>query len=153
MSAQLSTKTPYALAAGEGKARGWLESTITLKASFPEIGITETILRPGEEPPLHVHRNEDEWLYLLDGEMTFHVGGQNYFSRAGAFVVFPRGIAHTFTIESKQARFLVINTPGGFERMFELAPKTPEEAARALNAFGMEVVGPHPREAAAQTRV
>jgi hypothetical protein len=31
--------------------------------------------------------------------------------------------------------------------MFELAPKTPEEAVRAPTAFGMEVVGPHPRQA------
>jgi hypothetical protein len=37
-----------------------------------------------------------------------------------------------------------MNTPGGFERMFELAPNMPEEAARALTAFGMDVVGPHP---------
>jgi hypothetical protein len=39
-------------------------------------------------------------------------------------------------------------SPGGFERMFELAPNMPEEAARALTAFGMDVVGPHPRQAA-----
>jgi quercetin dioxygenase-like cupin family protein len=126
----------------------WFQSAINLKASCPEIGITEAVLSPGEEPPLHIHRNEDEWLYVLEGEMTFHAGGQNYFSKAGGFVSFPRGIAHTFTVESKQARFLVMNTPGGFERMFELGPRTPEEAARAMNAFGMEVVGPHPRETA-----
>jgi quercetin dioxygenase-like cupin family protein len=149
VSTEVSTKAPYGLAAGAGKAMTWFESTITLKASCPEIGITEAILSPGEEPPLHVHRNEDEWLYLLEGEMTFHVGGENYRSTPGAFVSFPRGIAHTFTVESKKARFLVMNTPGGFERMFELGPKTPEEAVRALTAFGMEVVGPHPRHAAA----
>jgi hypothetical protein len=34
-----------------------------------------------------------------------------------------------------------MNTPGGFERMFELAPNTPEEATRALTAFGMDVGG------------
>jgi hypothetical protein len=33
-------------------------------------------------------------------------------------------------IEGSHARILVMNTPGGFERMFELAPKTPEDAAR-----------------------
>jgi hypothetical protein len=41
-----------------------------------------------------------------------------------------------------------MNTPGGFERMFELGPKTPEDAVRALKAFGMEVVGPQPRHLA-----
>jgi len=107
------------------------------------------IMSPGEEPPLHVHKNEDEWFYMLEGEVTFHVGGENYLGKSGAFVSFPRGIPHTFTIESPQARFLTLNTPGGFEKMFELAPKTPEEADRALRAFGMDVVGPHPRHAVA----
>ena len=65
------------------------------------------------------------------------------------FVSFPRGIPHTFSAETPAARFLVINTPGGFERMFELNPQTQEEAVSALTRFGMEVVGPHPRQAAA----
>jgi hypothetical protein len=73
---------------------------------------------------------------------------ENHVGKTGAFVSFPRGIPHTFTAESRTARFLVMNTPGGFERMFELAPKTPEEAVRALNAYGIEVAGPHPRQAA-----
>ena len=54
-------------------------------------------MSPGEEPPFHVHQNEDEWFYLLDGKVTFHVGGENYPSAAGAFVSFPRRIPHTFT--------------------------------------------------------
>jgi hypothetical protein len=45
-----------------------------------------------------------------------------------------------------------MNTPGGFERMFELAPRTPEEAVRAMTAFGMEIVGAHPREASVVER-
>jgi quercetin dioxygenase-like cupin family protein len=126
----------------------WYTSTITLKASSPVIGVTEVLMSPGEEPPLHTHKNEDEWLYVLEGAMTFHVGAQNHPGKMGAFVSFPRGISHTFSIETPQARFLVMNTPGGFERMFELAPNTPEEAAQALTAFGMDVVGPHPRQAA-----
>ena len=78
----------------------WFGSTITLKASNPGIGITEVVLKPGEEPPLHVHKHEDEWLYVLEGEVTFHVGGENYRAQAGGFVSFPRGIPHTFSIET-----------------------------------------------------
>jgi hypothetical protein len=47
------------------------------------------------------------------------------------------------------AHFLVFNTPGGFEKMFTLGPKTPEEAERAMAAYGMTVLGPHPRQASA----
>jgi quercetin dioxygenase-like cupin family protein len=93
--------------------------------------------------------HKGEWFYLLDGEVTFHFGGENRRATGRAFVSYPRGTAHTFTIESPTARFLVINTPGGFEHLFELAPRTPEDAGRALAAYGIEVVGPHPRQAVA----
>jgi quercetin dioxygenase-like cupin family protein len=149
MSAQLNTASPYALTAGAGKPMAWFEATVTLKASCPEMGVTEVLISRGEEPPVHLHKNEDEWFYMLEGEVTFHVGGENYRGAAGTFVSFPRGIPHTFTIESPSARFLVMNTPGGFEHMFELSPKTPEDAVRAMEAYGMEVVAPHPRQAAA----
>ena len=149
MTSEMKSIAPYHLPAGEGTRMGWFDSTITLKASSPGLGVTEVILRPGEEPPFHIHKNEDEWFYVVEGQVTFHVGGNQYSGTTGAFVSYPRGIPHTFTIESPSARFLVITTPGGFERMFELAPKTPEEAARAMEAFGMEVVAPHPRQMAA----
>jgi len=149
MTVRVQTMTPYALPEGGGKAMGWFGSTVTLKASAPEVGVTEVLIHPGEEPPLHVHKNEDEWFYMLEGEVTFHVGGQNFHGTANAFVSFPRGIPHTFTVETPAARFLVLNTPGGFEHMFEAAPQTDQDAIRALEAFGMQVVGPHPRYAAA----
>ena len=61
---------------------------------------------------------------------------------------FPRGVPHTFTIESPAARML-LNAPGGFERMFEMAPSTPDEAVAALARYDIQVVGPHPESAAA----
>jgi len=148
MAAQVETKRPYALAAGGGEAMSWFSSSLILKASAPELGAVEAVMNPGDEPPLHIHSREDEWFYLLEGDVTFHVGDENYRATAGGFVSFPRGIAHTFTVESPSARVLVLNTPGGFEQMFKREPKTVEEAIQALNAYGMEVVGPHPRDAA-----
>src|SRR5690348_11163325 len=127
MLTELDTTTPYVLAAGSGKALSWFTSAVTLKASGRELGVAEIVIGPGDEPPLHVHKNEDEWFYMLDGQVTFHAGGESHLGSAGAFVCFPRGIPHTFTVESPTARFLLMNTPGGFERMFELAPKTIEE--------------------------
>ena len=147
MKSPTTPNTPYALPAAGGKPMAWFGSTIILKASSPDLGVTDVTIRPGEEPPLHVHRNEDEWFYLISGNVTFHVGDQNFFGEPGAFVSFPRGIPHTFSIEADQAQFLVMNTPGGFEKMFERAPKSPEEAVAAMTALGMEVVGPHPRQA------
>jgi quercetin dioxygenase-like cupin family protein len=149
MATQLETNRPYALAAGGGEAMSWFSSTLILKASVPEFGVVEAVVNPGDEPPLHIHSREDEWFYLLDGDVTFHVGRENYHATAGAFVSFPRGIEHTYTVESPSARLLVLNTPGGFEQMFKREPKTPDEAMQALTDYGMEVVGPHPRDTAA----
>src|SRR5215469_4580 len=98
---------PYVLPAGGGTPLTWFNDSITRKASGSEIGILEVVMSPGNEPPLHVHRNEDEWFFVLDGEVTFHVGGESHRARAGAFVSYPRGIPHTFTIESPTAWFLV----------------------------------------------
>ncbi len=147
MAAQLELGAPYALGPGEGPKLAWFTSDITLKASDPAVGVTEVGMTPGEEPPMHVHSRESEWFYLLDGEVTFYVGDEVFKGVPGSFVSFPNGIPHTFAMDSDSARFLVFNTPGGFERMFELAPATPEEAAAALRQFGMEIVGPNPRHA------
>jgi hypothetical protein len=80
--------------------------------------------------------------------VTFHVGGETLPGHVGSLAFLPRAVPHTFTIESATARMLLLNAPGGFERIFELAPSTPEQAISALARYDVEVVGPHPRDAA-----
>ena len=101
-------------------------------------------MSPGEEPPFHVHQSEDEWFYLLDGKVTFHVGGENYPSAAGAFVSF--SAPHPPHVHRRIAfcPFSGLEYACGFEHMFELAPQTPEDAARALQAYGMDAFGGKP---------
>jgi quercetin dioxygenase-like cupin family protein len=144
------TASPYHLAAGEGQPMSWFTARFALKASDQQIGLMELEGSPGVEPPLHVHRNEDEYYYLLDGAVTFHVGEETYRGQPGSLVFLPRGIPHTFTIETPTARMLLLNAPGGFERMFELAPNTPDQAIAALARYDVDVVGPHPRDTAHQ---
>src|SRR5579871_2413433 len=73
---------PYALPPGAGQPMEWFTSRIILKASSPEIGVIEVTMSPGEEPPLHVHKNEDEWFYIAEGEMAFHAGGETFGGRS-----------------------------------------------------------------------
>jgi quercetin dioxygenase-like cupin family protein len=124
----------------------WLNARMTLKASTTALGVIEVTIAAGDEPPLHVHSRESEWFYLLDGQVTFYVGDEVFSGESGAFVSFPVGIPHTFAVDSAAATFVLINTPGGFERMFELAPRTIPDAINALRTYGVDVVGPHPRE-------
>ena len=144
------TASPYHLAAGEGQPMSWFTARFELKASDQQIGLMQLEGSPGVEPPLHVHRNEDEYYYLLDGTVTFHVGEETYRGQAGSLVFLPRAVPHTFTIETPSARMLLLNAPGGFERMFELAPNTPDQAIAALARYDVDVVGPHPRDTAHQ---
>jgi len=72
----------------------------------------------GGEPPLHVHRNEDEFFLVLEGRLKVLRGTEELMLEAGDSAFLPRNIAHTFKIVSKRARFLNCITPAGFEQFF-----------------------------------
>ena len=73
-------RTPVALQPGEGEARWFLGALTTIKASGETTGgrvaVTENWAPRGHGSPLHVHHNEDEWFYVLSGELTFWVDGE-----------------------------------------------------------------------------
>ena len=92
---------------------------MTIKSSSEStagrVAVTENLAPRGSGSPLHVHRNEDEWFYVLTGELTFWVGGQVTTATAGSFVYRPENVPHTFTVSSERARFLLVTEPAGFE--------------------------------------
>ncbi len=70
-------------------------------------------------PPLHQH-DFDEGFYVLDGALTFQLGDARHTAGAGAFAFAPRGSHHTLAnLGDTPARYLLIITPGGFERRFD----------------------------------
>jgi quercetin dioxygenase-like cupin family protein len=73
---------------------------------------------PGGEPPLHIHRNEDELFYVLEGELKVCRGHEQLTLLPGESAFLPRNVAHTFKVMSSRARFLNYVTPGGFEAYF-----------------------------------
>jgi len=82
---------------------------------------------PGGEPPLHVHTNEDEMFYVLEGKLKVHRGGEELILEPGDSAFAPRNIPHTFKILSSYARGLVYITPGGFENYFRELSGDPAE--------------------------
>ena len=58
----------------------------------------ETRLPAGFSPPLHVHHDEHEAFYVLEGELEIACGSERYSAAAGAFAFLPSGIAHTFRV-------------------------------------------------------
>jgi mannose-6-phosphate isomerase-like protein (cupin superfamily) len=74
--------------------------------------------------PMHAHRHEDEYTYVLEGEIGVQIGDDVRYATAGDVVFKPRGIPHAFWNRTDEpARALEIISPGGFEQYFaELAP-------------------------------
>jgi quercetin dioxygenase-like cupin family protein len=152
---------PIALREDEGEAV-WAFGTLALIKASSEttdgrVAVIQHLAPKGAGSPLHVHHREDEWFYVLEGELTFWVGGEVIDAPAGSFVYGPRDIPHTFTVASEQARFLLVTEPAGFDAFFRAAsepasrlevppaPTEPPDIAglTALAAsFGIEILGP-----------
>jgi len=81
--------------------------------------VVEVSGRRGSMPPLHVHHVDDEIFHVLDGEITVYHGADVVRLSPGDTVLAPRGVPHTYRIESETARVLVTGTPAGFERFIE----------------------------------
>jgi len=75
----------------------------------------------GRELEAHVHADEDDAFYILDGEITFVVSGQELRAPAGTFVLIPPGVEHGFRNDTvHDARILNIHAPAGFDRRIGL---------------------------------
>jgi quercetin dioxygenase-like cupin family protein len=116
-----ATTLPYALAREEGQPLWFLGTLTLLKATGEQtggaFGLIEQVLPPGFSSPWHLHHQEDEAFYVVEGEMTFLCGEARVKAGPGAFVYGPRGIPHGFRAEgTAPARLLLLCTPGGFEQ-------------------------------------
>jgi quercetin dioxygenase-like cupin family protein len=144
---------------GVDDAFWWQGSLYRVKARAEDtggaIGLVEASFYQGFGPPLHVHRREHEAFYVLEGEIRFRVGNDDFVAGPGAWVWGPRGVPHTFKVQSENARALILAAPGGFERMFEEGgvsvrdaaepPVQEYDEAQAIamgKRFDFEVVGP-----------
>jgi mannose-6-phosphate isomerase-like protein (cupin superfamily) len=107
------------------------------------LGIIEEI-DPLDTPP-HVHTNEDEIFYVLEGEHVFRVGDQEHAVGPGEAVFAPRGVPHSQRrVVPRTGRTLTMVSPAGFEGFFrELSAAEgagtigPEAYAAASERFGI----------------
>ena len=113
----------------------------------------------GMSVPLHLHRDDMESFYVLEGEITLYIGEQPGVRAArGAFAHIPGGTTHGFRVESDTARYLLLTTPhhlqfyraitlparaGGLPPLESVDGKQIEEACKE---YGVEFVGPLPVE-------
>ena len=88
------------------------------------ICIMEHWLPYGDSPPMHIHRNEDEIFHVIMGTLRLVVDGRELNLEAGQTVLAPKGVPHSYRVESSGgAHVLTITHGADFERMVRAASR------------------------------
>ncbi len=89
-------------------------------ADTPRFNFSIITKQPGEGPPLHVHHEEDDAFYILEGEVVVIVEEEEITVGPGTFVLVPPGVAHTFANRAEVvARIVNVHAPAGFDLRLE----------------------------------
>jgi quercetin dioxygenase-like cupin family protein len=97
----------------------WMRFVATAADTGGRLAVLEQRLTPAGEPPRHVHANEDEAFYVIDGRLAATIGDDTTVSAGpGEFVFLPRGVPHSLHARTAEVRVLVLLTPAGFEQFF-----------------------------------
>lgn len=100
-------------------------------------------------PPRHLHYEQDEWFYAINGEFAFEVGDEKFTLRSGDSLFAPRMVPHVWACVGNNpgTLLLALQPAGTFEEFFMKScamthPPTPQESELLFAAHGMKVVGP-----------
>lgn len=118
----------------------------------------ELQLPPGASSPWHVHHEEDEWFYVIEGEVQVIVDESRAHLGAGDFAFGPRDVPHGFRVVSKSpARVLLLTVGGRFSDFITensepvlddgKPPQNDFDIARLIasaKTYGQEILGPLP---------
>jgi mannose-6-phosphate isomerase-like protein (cupin superfamily) len=157
----LSTTAPVApqvVGPQEGEARWWFGQLAIIKATAESTGgghtVVEIVVGPGYSTPLHVHHNEDEGFWMIEGDARFEVGDEVVEAGPGTYLFGPKDVPHRWTAGPRGARLLYLFAPGGFEDLIRamsipaeaLTPPPPDvlppaDAPEVAARFGVELLG------------
>lgn len=155
----IKTDKGFKVAAGEArfgvhyKMKGVTLNTLDVKISgkdtgndlavFEQIGST-----PNGGPPLHIHPDQDEWFYIIEGKYLFQVGEDKFQMKAGDTIFLPRKVQHAFIQLTEKGKMIVSYLPAGkMENFFAVTDKwasqpTASEIAKVFEEHDMKIVGP-----------
>ncbi len=154
---------PRMISADEGPAYWFLNTLCTVKATAESTGgsfsVVHHVAPGGFATPYHLHHNEDEAFYVLDGEYTFFCDGKKHVVGRGGDIFLPRGIPHGVRVDgSAPATTLILASPGTefvgmMEQMSEPATErvlpSPKEVdlerlMMLCKRYGIDILGPLP---------
>lgn len=109
---------PYGVCLDEAPSFWTQGSLISVLATREQTGGTYSLLHKrcpkGFEPKSHMHE-QDEALYVLEGELTVTAEGERYIAHPGSFVYLPAGTSHSFVVNSHEGQWLNWYLPGAPE--------------------------------------
>lgn len=128
---------PYLLRPGEsfpGCAEGVKASLYSTGGGFTMI---ESHTAGGT--PWHVHTREDEYFYVVDGEITVWCGKEEFRAGPGCFIFLPRGIPHAWDVTSRsKATVLMMTVPAMLDEFLrEFHAATPDQRAAVAQKYGI----------------
>ncbi len=136
---------------GEVRSRGF--STILFKVMPTETNaglfIIEHVNLVKGGPPYHLHPHQDEWFYVMEGEVIFQIGEIRTQLKPGDSILGPRNVPHAFcSIGATPGRMLIAFTPAGkmeeFFRVTAVPNPPPVQDAAFHRQFEIELIGPSP---------
>lgn len=150
-----ATKEAGIVRPGEGRPLNVMGHKISVKLDSKETGgdyyVFEVATPAGAGIPPHVHQNEDEVIYIIEGTYEIFLNGRTFIATAGSVLNFARYAPHGFTnVGSSTGRTVWVVTPGiGFEQFFEELGALPADqppdlgkVAQIFGSYGMEILPP-----------
>ncbi len=163
MQASSASVRPYKRGRTFDSSRWYMGSLLTFLAEGNDthggFALLEIDSKHGNEPPPHVHGREDEFFYVLEGEMDGYVGREVFHAGPGECLFIPKGMPHGFVICPPRLRMLFLYSPAGAENYFRAmgspagklempsdavtySQGTPEEAVRVAAELGTRFLSP-----------
>jgi len=141
------------VAAGDDRfaeQRGLGISTIAFKVTPQDSSgllMLENTFHATGGPPRHLHHDQEEWFYALEGEFLLEVGDERMRLWPGDSVLAPRQVPHVWaSVGAQGGRILIAFQPAGrmeaFFRAVTAANAMPPQDPALWRAHGMEVLGP-----------
>lgn len=145
--------SPLHVATGEdqfGEHRGLGVSTITFKLTPAEANglfIIENTFHERGGPARHLHYDQDEWFYAVEGKFIVEVGDRRFELNPGDSLLAPRNVPHVWAfIGESLGRMLIAFMPAGkmeaFFREVTRANAMPPQDPELWRAHGMALLGP-----------
>ena len=141
---------PFILQPSEGVQAGAYDVDLKFKAMAAQtngaFSLVEGVWQPGGFGPLpHIHVEQEEAFYVLEGQFTFNVGDRKLLAGSGTFIVVPRGVLHSFAAAGDSpGRLLFMHSPpleGFFFELHKLGqagPVDPGKVRALMRQWGME---------------